>query len=209
MAELASNYIATDVAFYFATIVVTISFILVVSLLVIFLIKYNHKKNPTPTQIEHNTKLEIIWTVIPTIIVMIMFYLGVESFVTMYDKPDKKALEIKVSGRMWAWIYEYPNGHVDPVSLKLPKDRPVRLTVTSTDVLHSFYVPEFRIKVDAVPQMNNKVWFTPTKEGTYKVYCTEYCGASHSYMLSDAEVMSQQKFDEWYQSRTEALARAE
>ncbi|MFQ6672614.1 MAG: c-type cytochrome, partial [Candidatus Tectimicrobiota bacterium] len=107
------------------------------------------------------------------------------------------ATVVQVTGRMWSWLFEYPNGKKSDV-LKVPVGKPVKLELNSIDVLHSFYVPAFRIKEDAVPGMNNYLWFNPTEVGTYDVQCAEYCGLRHSYMLTKVEVLPEEDFQKWY-----------
>ena len=164
--------------------------------MVYFIIKYNRKKNSTPKDIPGNVVLETICTVIPVILVLIMFYFGWYGFKPMREVP-KDAMKVKVTARMWSWLFEYENGKQSDV-LNLPIGKPVRLNLDSLDVVHSFYIPAFRIKQDAVPSLKNYLWFIPEKAGSYDIFCSEYCGQRHSYMLTKVVVMEQDKFNEWY-----------
>lgn len=148
---------------------------------VYFVIKYRarpgHKAQPSPS---HNDTLEITWTVIPTIICVFLFLGGWRGYLA-FTAERGGALQIDVTGQKWAWSFTYPNGTVDN-NLHVPVGQPVRLRMTSTDVLHSFYVPNFRVKQDLVPRRYTYLQFTPTRPGVYRLYCTEYCGKDHSMM---------------------------
>ena len=112
---------------------------------------------------------------------------------------QKKAYEIRVQARSWGWSFEYPNG-VTTDTLYVPADEPVKTTMSSQDVIHSFYVPAFRVKQDVLPNRYTSVWFEATKEGTYDLFCTEYCGRNHSEMDAEVKVVSRARFDEWLES---------
>ncbi len=166
--------------------------------MIYFIIRYNHKRNPRATDIPGNVTLEVVWTVIPLLIVMGFFYYGYIDYKQMRDFPDD-AMQIKVTGRMWSWLYTYPNG-LQTDTLYLPVGKPVTVNLESMDVIHSFYIPAFRLKMDAVPGVPTKMWFTVEKPGSYQVLCAEYCGDRHSYMLSKIVGMPQAEFDKWYAS---------
>lgn len=170
--------------------------VLVTSLMIFFLIRYRRKKNPDAENIEGNLTLEIIWTVIPTILVLAMFYYGWIGFRTMRNPPGN-AMLVKVTARMWSWSFTYENGQKSG-ELNVPLNRPVKLIISSEDVLHSLFIPAFRIKEDAVPGMETYLWFLPDKTGTYDLFCTEYCGSGHHSMISKVIVMSQEDFSKWY-----------
>lgn len=170
-------------------------------------VRFSRKRNPVATNIHGNVGLEIIWTVIPTILVMMMFVVGLN-----YNKesqaPDD-AMRVKVMGWKWSWAFTYDNGKENdsmkiytgqtvPV-LKLPVGKPVVLEMTSQDVLHSFYIPAFRVKRDVQPGGRiSTMWFVPNKTGIYEVFCAEYCGEAHSKMYAKVEIVSQSEFDAWY-----------
>ncbi len=181
-------------------------FVLIVFLMVFFVIKYHQKRNPTPQQIEGNVLLEIVWTIIPAILVLGMFYYSWTGYRIMKNPPED-AMVVKVTGSMWQWNFEYDNVKPSDV-LRIPVDKPIRLAITSLDVLHSFYVPAFRVKEDAVPGLETSVWFEPRETGTYDVLCAEFCGLNHAYMQSKVIVMSESAFTEWYQNEDRSPANA-
>lgn len=163
--------------------------------MVYFLFRYSKKRNPVATNIEHDNRLEIIWTVIPTILVVIMFYFGWANYKPMLSAP-KGAMEIDAVAQMWKWTFIYPDGkHSD--SLVVPIDQPVKLNLISKDVNHALYIPAFRIKQDVVPGVDNMMWFTGQRKGTYDILCAEYCGQMHSYMLTTITVIDSDEFDTW------------
>jgi cytochrome c oxidase subunit II len=201
----ASNFVAgVDEAFVF---IMGVSFIFLIGLtftMLYFVYKYNHKKNPVATQIKGSTKLEIIWTVIPTILVLVMFYYGWAGWTPM-QKPPKDSFNIKVVARMWNFTFEYENGKKTD-TLFVPQNKAVRLNLNSLDVIHSLYIPAFRVKEDVVPGREKFIWFIPQKEGIYDLFCTEYCGLNHSYMLNQVKVMPDDKFNAWYVDTTKRVA---
>ena len=172
---------------------------LVTFFIVLFIIKYNRRKNRVPVNIEGSLFLEIIWIVIPTILVLIMFYIGWRSFIFLRTVP-KEALTVNVTARQWSWLFTYENGRQSDI-LRVPVGEPVKLVLTSRDVIHCLYIPAFRIKEDCVPGMKTYLWFTAEETGTYTIFCTEYCGLGHSGMLSKADVMMVSDFNEWYAGR--------
>lgn len=142
----------------------------------------------------HNNALEITWSVIPTLLVCWIFVRGVQGYMDMVTPPPD-TIDIQVRAKKWDWLFTYPNGATDP-NLYVPKGKNVRLLMRSEDVLHSFFVPAFRTKQDIVPGRLNTIWFHPTLEGQYKLFCAEYCGDNHSEMLSDVFVLSPEKYEE-------------
>lgn len=185
-----------DFVFFYIVGISVVLLVAITFLMVYFIFKYHRSKNIPPANIEGNTLLEVTWTVIPTILVMSMFYYGWVGFKEMRRVP-KDAAVVKVTARMWSWAFEYENGKQSDV-LKLPVNKPVKLELESLDVLHAFYVAAFRVKEDVVPGLNNYISFTPTMVGTYDAQCAEYCGMRHSYMMTKVEVMPEEKFQEWY-----------
>ena len=193
----ASNFVTgVDNAFM---LILGISFFFLIGLtlvMVYFVYKYNNKKNPVATQIEGSTKLEIIWTVIPVILVLIMFYYGWAAWTPMKN-PPKDTFNIKVVARMWNFTFEYENGKKTD-TLFVPLNKAVKLGLNSLDVLHSLYIPAFRIKEDVVPGREKMAWFIPQQEGLFDLFCAEYCGLNHSYMINLVKVMPQEQFNSWY-----------
>ena len=193
----ASNYVSTyNTAFYF---IAGISLLLLIGLtctMLYFIFRYNKKKNPHATQIEGNTGLEIVWTIIPIILALVMFYLGWAGWKPT-SKPPKDAMNVTAVARMWNFLFIYENGKQSP-DLIVPVNMPVKINLVSMDVIHSLFIPEFRIKSDIIPEREKFMWFLPEIEGKYKIFCAEYCGLQHSYMHSTVNVMSQDKFKTWY-----------
>jgi cytochrome c oxidase subunit 2 len=178
---------------------------LITFLMVYFVIHYRREKHPQPVDIEGSTWLEVTWTVIPTLIVLTMFYYGLTSFQFLKKVPEG-AMVVKVIARQWSWLFEYENG-MKETELKVPLGKPVKLLLTSQDVIHGFYAPAFRIKQDAVPGMTNYLWFQPTQTGTFDVMCSQYCGLEHSHMLSKIMVLPEEEFKKWYQTGKEMEAK--
>jgi len=198
----ASN-IANEVGniFLFILVICGALLVLITFLMIYFVIKYNRKKNASPADIKGNTSLEIIWTVIPTILVVAMFYYGWTGYKVMRTVP-KDAMSVKVTGVRWKWIIEYENGKMtDDLYVPLGKSVKLELSSPPNDVLHSFYIPAFRIKEDVVPGMQTYLWFQPTELGEYDIFCAEYCGVEHANMLSKVIVLSEEEFQKWYESK--------
>ena len=194
-----SNITNTVDSIFLVFLIISVALLgLITFLMVFFVIKYHHKRHATPENIEGNTLLEIVWTVIPVILVTGMFYYGWVGYRVMRDVPED-AMVVKVTGSMWQWNFEYANGKQSDV-LKVPLGKPVKLELSSLDVIHSFYVPAYRIKEDVVPGLDNYVWFQSKETGSYDILCAEYCGLQHAYMLSKVIVMPESEFNVWYAS---------
>lgn len=177
----------------------TFLFALIVVPMLYSLVVFRRRKGDTSdaVHIEGNTRLEIAWTVIPLFVVLGMAYIGAENLAET-RRVDPNALEVRVTGFQWGWRFEYPDFGITSNELYLPVNRQVVLKMTSTDVLHSFWVPEFRVKQDLVPGRVTELRVTPTLIGdTYKVRCAEMCGTSHAYMESPVIVVESVNFDAW------------
>ena len=178
----------------------TISFLaaLILVPLVYSLFIFRRRKGDTTdaTHVEGNTNLEIAWTIIPLFLVMTFAYLGAGNLAQI-QRADPNALIVKVTGQQWSWSFEYPSYGVTANELHLPVGKQVLLQMTSRDVIHSFWVPEFRPKQDLVPGRITQLRITPTVVGNYKVRCAELCGTSHAYMEQPVIVSSQTDFDAW------------
>lgn len=182
---------------FFIIVGISFFFLVVVAIFMIyFAIKYSKKRNTVPANITGNTKLEILWTVIPTILVLVMFFSGYAGFKNMRNAPEDSFV-VKVIGRMWVWNFEYDNGKKSD-TLYVPLGRPVKMEITSADVNHSFYIPGYRVKEDAIPGRKNYLWFQPVSIGSYNIECAEYCGLNHSAMYSKVVVMPDADFQKWY-----------
>ncbi len=193
-----------DNVFLYILIISLIFFVGIVFAMILFIVKFHHKKNKQAKDIHGNVTLEVLWTVIPTLLVISMFYFGFKGFRNMRTIPEN-TLDVNVQGRMWSWMYTYDNGFQTD-TLVVPVGKPVKITLESADVLHSFYIPVFRIKQDAVPGSKNYLWFQATKAGEYDVLCAEYCGDRHSYMLSTVKAVPPEEFDQWYATTKPAVA---
>jgi cytochrome c oxidase subunit 2 len=168
----------------------------ITAVMIYFTIKYHRRHNPVGEDIHGHQTLEVVWTVVPTILAFAFFWYGWEGYKVMKTPPDD-AMKINVTGRMWSWLIEYENG-VESPELTIPVGRPVRLDLDSQDVIHSFYIPAFKVKQDAVPGVPGLfLWFIANEVGDYDVFCAEYCGLSHSKMLTKVHVLPQEEFDAW------------
>jgi cytochrome c oxidase subunit II len=186
---------AVDDAFIFILVISVFFLVLITGLIITFIIKYSRKRNPKPKNIHGNIPLEILWTAIPTILVLFMFWYGWIGYTKMSSPPDN-SLEVDVTAQMWQWRFKYRNG-VESDSLYVPVNHPVKTYLTSLDVNHSFYVPQFRVKRDVIPGRNNFAWFYPDQLGSFPILCAEYCGLNHAYMLNSVVVLPQDEFDRW------------
>jgi cytochrome c oxidase subunit II len=175
--------------------------------LIVFIYRYNAKRHPVADQIEGNNSLEVLWTVIPILIVMAMFYYGWVGWTPLYTDAPKGAIPIKTIGRMWNWRFEYANGQKTD-TLFVPQGKPVALDLVSVDVIHSFYVPAFRVKMDVIPGRKMKVWFTGNIPGNYDIFCAEFCGLQHSAMYTAVKVMPEKDFFKWYNDTTATARKA-
>lgn len=212
---------ATEVAqqvnslYGFMLITSLISFVLLVGGMIYFVVKYKRRsENDKTPYITHNHFLEFVWSFIPFVIFMVCFAWGAYIFMEMRDFKEN-SLEINVYGKKWVWEFEYKNGRkvtpeVDekgqqvPSTIVVPLDTPVKLIMTSSKitpedkaVLHSFFVPAFRVKQDVIPGRFTALTFTPTEKGMFQVFCTEYCGTGHSAMLARIHVVDKAEFDAW------------
>lgn len=185
-----------DSAFFFIVASSAILLLIVTTLMIVFVLRYNHRRRPRSEAVKDSVALEIVWTVIPVALVLVMFYFGYVDFEFIRD-PPAGAMPVEVTARQWSWLFRYANGREDDV-LRAPLGRPVALTMTSLDVLHCLYIPAFRIKEDCVPGMKTHLWFDADETGAYEIFCTEYCGVGHSHMRSQVIVMPASDFDKWY-----------
>ena len=196
MIAAASNFVVpVDNTFIFIVAVCVFFLVLITILMITFVIKYNRKKNKKAVNIHGSVSLEITWTVVPTLLVLIMFWMGWTGYEAMRDAP-KNSMIVDVYAQMWSWSFKYSNG-VTTDTLYVPLNRPIKVLLHSRDVDHSFYVPAFRVKKQVLPSRTNTAWFLPTKVGTYEVFCAEYCGLRHSYMYSAVVVMPQNEYYAW------------
>jgi cytochrome c oxidase subunit 2 len=182
---------------YFFLVAVSAFFtILIFVTIFVFAIKYRHENNPHPTQIEGSLPLELTWTLIPLGICMIFFAWG--SLIYFQEgRAPRGAMEIYGVGKQWMWKFEHATGQREINQLHVPLGRDVKMIMSSQDAIHSFYVPAFRIKQDVLPGRYTTTWFHPTREGTYHLFCAEYCGTSHSAMIGEVVVMDPSAYQAW------------
>jgi cytochrome c oxidase subunit 2 len=201
--EQASTHASRVDALYAFLVAVTVFFAgLIFLLLLYFAIKYRRRsEDEQPRPVFGSIPLEVMWMVIPFVLVMMMFLWGAGLYFTMASPPDN-ALEINVVGKQWMWYFQHPEGQREINELHVPVGRPVKVILTSQDVIHSFYVPAFRIKMDAVPGRYTTIWFEATKTGTFHLFCTEYCGAAHAGMKGQVVVMTPTEYERWLQLGT-------
>jgi len=186
-----------DSLYGFLVIASFISCVLVIGGLIAFALKYRRKAEGEKTPyISHSTMLEFLWSFIPFVIFMVVFAWGWWVFDKMRTMPDN-ALEVNVMAQKWNWDFMYKSGRKTSSEFYVPVNTPVKMIMASKDVLHSFYIPAFRIKQDVVPGYYTSVWFEATKEGTFQIFCTEYCGDGHSAMLAKVHVLPKDKYEEW------------
>ncbi len=162
--------------------------VVITALLLFFVWKYKRVKGVKSEPTGHFNRLEIFWTVTPTLFIGVLFHVGFSSYIRNATAAEG-ATEIRVRGKKWSWEFEYPTGDRDPGKLTLELGRPYKMIISSDDVLHSFFIPEFRLKRDAVPGQYSFIQFTPTVAGKAQVFCAEYCGTSHSGMLATVEIL--------------------
>lgn len=161
-----------------------------------FVIRYHRSRSPEPTsRTEGNLMLEIVWTTLPTLLVLVMFYYGWAGYLTLRNVP-KGALEVTATASMWSWSFTYANGKTSP-KLYVPIGKPVLVNLVSRDVIHGFFLPAFRVKRDVVPGMKNHAWFVASKAGSYDLFCSLYCGTGHSAMITTVEAIPEAEFAAW------------
>lgn len=198
-----------DSLFYFVLWTSTIIFALVIVAKVYFAVRFRRKDPAEVPQPIHESKLlETAWIVIPTILVLIVFTWGFKVFVKLNSAPPD-AYQITVRGKQWFWEFQYPNGTVVANEMHVPIGQPVKLLMSSEDVLHSFFIPDFRVKHDVLPNRYTSLWFEATAPGEYQIYCTEYCGTSHSGMLGKVIVQTEEEFAAWLNEQSQDLPPAE
>jgi cytochrome c oxidase subunit II len=193
----ASNMVeGVDKAFLFIFTIAAIFITGITAFMIWTVIHFSRKKGKAPMQFTGSVIAEVIWTGVPLIIVMVMFYFGWHGFAPMRKVPAD-AMKITAVGRMWQWEFDYGNG-MKSKDLVLPINKAVRLDLKSVDVNHSLFIPAFRVKEDAIPGYANYMWFIPTIAGEYEILCTEYCGLLHSSMLAKARILEQADYDKWF-----------
>jgi cytochrome c oxidase subunit II len=192
---------AKDVdALYFFIFAVSAFFALVVAVSILYFGVRYHKthEGDIGARIEGSLPLELVWSVIPTVIAMVMFGWGASVFYHLRRPPDQ-AMQIYAVGKQWMWKFQHLEGQREINQLHVPAGRPVKITISSEDVLHSLYFPAFRTKMDAIPGRYTELWFEATTPGTYHMFCTEYCGTNHAGMIGSVTVLEPSEFQAWLQ----------
>ena len=170
-------------------------FVLIVGVMLYFMIKYRRTTHVANTGgLTHHTPLEVTWTVIPLVLVIVIFYVGLKGYVHITTPPEN-AYEIEATGQTWFWSFNYPNGATDTNVLHVPANWPVKITMRSDDVIHALFIPAFRVKQDVVPGRKSQLWFEATRTGEFDLFCAEYCGTQHSQMIGKTIVYEQDEFE--------------
>jgi len=198
MVEYANINDAVNGAMVYVVAVSVVLLLLITVLMVTFVIKYHKSRHPVAAQVESHTLLEILWTAIPAVLALSMFYFGWVGY-KMMRTPPPDAMEVTARAQMWSWSFEYENGKKS-TELYVPVGEPIKVNIVALDVLHSFYIPAFMVKQDAVPGFDQFVWFQPEEEGTFNIFCAEYCGTRHSFMMSKCIAVPPAEFATWVET---------
>lgn len=188
--------VGVDRAFWYIFIISIVLLTGITLAMIAFVIRYRRSRHPQPADIRGNWKLELLWTVIPTLIALSMFAIGWKSYTGLRTVPAG-SVQIEVLAQMFTWIFVYDNDKESENLLVVPEHTPIKLNIESLDVIHSFYLPAFRIKVDAVKNFPTYVWFQTGEPGEFDIMCAEYCGIDHSQMLAKLKVVSRTDYDAW------------
>jgi cytochrome c oxidase subunit 2 len=197
-----------DALLFFMVLVSLIGLTIVVLLVTSFSILYRKSRHPVAVQVEGSTLLEAVWTIIPLGLFLVMFVWGALIYFRVFTPPPN-AMNIYVVGKQWMWKAEHPGGQHEINSLHVPAGRAVQLTLISQDVFHSFSIPAFRVKREAIPGRYTTVWFEATTPGTYHLFCTQYCGTNHSAMIGDVVVMPPEGYKKWLLESTSGMSLAQ
>jgi len=194
----------SDAVFFYALGLSVVFLVFITALMIYFVWRYSRKRHPKAEQIEGHLGLEIVWTTVPLILFLTIFYYGWTNFQYMRQAP-RDAMVVNVAARQWSWSFEYPNGKQSKV-LFAPLDKPMKMAIRSADVVHGFYIPAFRLKIDVVPGSTATTWFQATELGSYDLQCTVICGVDHSLMLAKVVVVPEDEFKAWYFGGADAPA---
>jgi cytochrome c oxidase subunit II len=197
-----------DALYFFLLLMTVVGMALVGALIFGFSVMYRKEKHPVATQIEGSTLLEATWTIIPLGIFLVCFVWGALLYFRIYNPPTN-AMNIYVVGKQWMWKAEHPGGQHEINALHIPIDKPIQLTLISQDVFHSFSIPAFRVKREAIPGRYTSVWFEATTPGTYHLFCTQYCGTNHSAMIGDIVVLTPDDYKKWLGESTSGMSLAQ
>lgn len=202
---LISTNEAVDPVFSFIYAACLLLFLGIAATMAYFVIRYHRSRAPQPTsQADSNIVLEIVWTALPTLLVMTMFWYGWRGFIGLQSVPEG-ALEVTATARMWSWNFSYANGKSSP-KLFVPVGKPIKVNLVALDVNHGFFIPAFRVKRDVIPGMNNHTWFVADRPGSFDLFCSQYCGSGHASMITTVEAISDKQFAAWLQTKPEVSA---
>ncbi len=200
MFETAASELAREVdsALIIITVFSVVMLVAITGVMLYFVWRYRRSVSKTTKQIAGHTTLEVVWTIIPTLLVIGIFFVGYDGFAKMRQVPAD-VMVVEVTGQRWFWSFHYPDYDISANELVVPINKPVKLQLTTKvdDVLHSFYIPAMRIKEDTVPGMKTFMWFSADKLGKYNIFCAEYCGTDHSKMIRTLTVLSQVDYRRW------------
>ena len=186
-----------DALFYFLLTVCGLVTLLIACLILYFCVRYRRRsEDEIPPPVSTNYMLEATWIGIPLVIFMVIFFWGAYVYFYAFSRSDE-ALDVYVVGKQWMWKFQHPGGQREINQLHIPTGRVIKLTMASQDVIHSFFVPDFRIHRDVLPNRYTTVWFEATKPGSYHLFCSQYCGAQHSGMVGEAIVMKPSDYEAW------------
>ena len=196
-----SNYAnSVDTAFMVVMVISVAFLVLITFLMIFFVIKYNKKRHPKAVNIHGNIPLEVTWTVIPTLLVLVMFWFGWVAYKDMTTIP-KDSMVIDLTAQMWHFKFKYQTG-LQTDTLYVPVKTPVKINLHSLDVNHALFIPAFRLKKDVIPNRTNVAFFNAEKIGSYDIACAEYCGLNHSHMYTKVVVMPVNDFNNWLNKMT-------
>jgi cytochrome c oxidase subunit 2 len=195
--QASEQAVQIDALYFFLVAVAAFFTILIALMVVVFAVKFHRKHDAeVGVAIHGSLALELLWTIIPLAITMVMFVWGAQVFFHM-TRPPKGAMEIYVVGKQWMWKVQHQDGAREINELHVPVGRPVKLIMGSEDVIHSFFIPDFRAKADVIPGRYNTMWFTASKPGRYHLFCTQYCGTKHSNMIGWVTAMEPAEYQDW------------
>jgi cytochrome c oxidase subunit II len=187
---------AVDHLFWFLIIVSGFFVLLIVALILTFSIQYRRGRHPVSEQTGNSIGLELFWSAVPFLITLVMFTWGSKVYMDG-ETPPQGSQDIYVVGKQWMWKVQHPEGRREINELHVPQNTPIKISLTSQDVIHSFFIPALRIKQDAVPGEYRTLWFRATRPGTYHLFCAEYCGTNHSKMIGSVFVMEENEYQAW------------
>lgn len=188
--------VGIDQTFWYIFIIAAVLLFGITLAMIFFVIRYRRSRHPQAADIRDNWKLEIAWTLIPTLIALSMFVVGWRSYTGLRTVPAG-AVQIQVLAQMFSWVFVYANDKESENLLVVPEQTPIKLNIESLDVIHSFYLPAFRVKADALKHYPTYVWFRTRDPGEFDIMCAEYCGLDHSKMLAKLKVVSRQDYEAW------------